>query len=54
MKIILKVTKNQGFNNSLEDPIFEKPKWGIKLNPNLFGVKQTTSLTLFEPMSTLQ
>ena len=27
-KILLKVTKNQGFNLSLEDTFFEKPRWG--------------------------
>ena len=28
LKIILKVTKNQGFNVSLEDTFFEKPQGG--------------------------
>ena len=34
-KIILKVTKNQGFTLSLEDTFFEKPKGGggVKLTP---------------------
>ena len=27
LKIILKVTKNQGFTLSLEDTFFEKPPW---------------------------
>ena len=32
LKIILKVTKNQGFTLSLEDTFFEKPQgWGVKL-----------------------
>ena len=32
-KIILKVTKNQGFTLSLEDNFFEKPKGGGQLGP---------------------
>ena len=28
VKIILKVTKNQGFNLCLEDTFFEKPQYG--------------------------
>ena len=28
LKIILKVTKNQGFSLSLENMLFEKPQWG--------------------------
>ena len=31
LKIILKVTKNQGFSLSLEDTLFEKPQRGVKL-----------------------
>ena len=40
-KIILKVTKNQGFTLSLEDKFFRKPQGGTKLNPspNRFKVK---------------
>ena len=34
LKIILKVTKNQGFSLSLEDTLFEKPQGGgVKLIP---------------------
>ena len=35
LKIILKVTKNQGFTLSLEDTFFEKPQvgGGVKLTP---------------------
>ena len=32
-KIILTVTKNQGFILSLKDTIFEKPQGGVKLTP---------------------
>ena len=32
-KIILKVTKKQDFNLSLQDTFFEKPQGGVKLNP---------------------
>ena len=36
-KIILEVTKNQGFTLSLEDTIFEKPQGGqIYPTPQLF------------------
>ena len=35
LKIILKVTKNQGFSLSLEDSFFEKPQEGVKLTPLL-------------------
>ena len=31
VKIILKVTKNEGFTLSLEDTFFEKPQGGVKL-----------------------
>ena len=46
LKIILKVTKNQGFTLSVEDAFFEKPQgggWGVKLtppSPSSFRVKQ--------------
>ena len=33
LKIILKVTKNQGFSLFLEDTLFEKPQGGTKLTP---------------------
>ena len=33
LKIILKVTKHQGFSLSLEDTLFEKPQGGVKLTP---------------------
>ena len=33
LKIILKVTKNQGFTLSLEDAFFEKPLGAVKLTP---------------------
>ena len=36
LKIILKVTKNQGFSLSLEDTLFEKPQ-GL---PAVLGLKQ--------------
>ena len=43
LKIILKVTKNQGFTLSLEDAIFEKPQGGgggqIDLPPSRFRIK---------------
>ena len=32
-KIILKVTKNQGFTLSLEDTFFEKPQGGCQIDP---------------------
>ena len=32
-KIILKVTKNEGFALSLEDTIFEKPQGGGQIDP---------------------
>ena len=35
-KIILKVTKNQGFTLSLEDLFFKKPQEGVKLTPPPF------------------
>ena len=41
-KIILKVTKSQGFTLFLEDTIFEKPQgeWGFKLTPPaILGLK---------------
>ena len=49
LKIILKVTKNQGFALSLEDTFFVKPQWGVKLTsptpttPRRFRVKCTGS-----------
>ena len=33
LKIILKVTKNQGLTFSLEDTIFEKPQEGSQIDP---------------------
>ena len=39
LKIILKVTKNQGFSLSLEDTLFEKPHGGqvaLPPTPQLF------------------
>ena len=33
-KIVLKVTKKQGFILSLEDTFFEKPQGGVKLTPS--------------------
>ena len=33
-KILLKVTKNEGFTLSLEDTFFEKPQGEIKLTPS--------------------
>ena len=33
-KIMLQVTKNQGFILSLEDTFFEKPQGGVKLTPS--------------------
>ena len=47
LKIILKVTKNQGFSLSVEDKFFEKPQGGIKLTappPSRFRVKILSSL----------
>ena len=39
LKIILKVTKNQGFNLSLEDTFFEKPQGGqTDLPPAVLGL----------------
>ena len=35
LKIMLKVTKNQGFSLSLEDALFQKPQGGVKLIPPL-------------------
>ena len=32
--IILKVTKSQGFNLTLEDTLFENPQGGVKLTPS--------------------
>ena len=34
LKIILRVTKNQGFTLSLEEKFFEKPQGGVKLTPS--------------------
>ena len=34
--IILKVTKNQGFNLTLEGTVLEKPQVRVKLTPQLF------------------
>ena len=43
LMIILKVTKKQGFNLSLENTLLEKPQEWVKLNPlpspSLFTVK---------------
>ena len=43
LKIILKVTKNQGFTLSVEDTFFEKPQdGGVKLTlplPAVLGLK---------------
>ena len=33
LKIILKMTKNQGFTLSLEDTFFKKPQGGSQINP---------------------
>ena len=33
LKIVVKVTKNQGFTKSLENTILKKPQ-GVKLNPH--------------------
>ena len=33
LKIILKVTKKQGFSLSLEDTLFEKPQGGGQIDP---------------------
>ena len=32
LKVILKITKNQGFTLSLEDTLFEKPQGGQMVN----------------------
>ena len=48
LKIILKVTKNQGFTLSLEDTFFEKPQRGFKLTPpRRFRVNESSKLTTF-------
>ena len=49
LKIILKVTKNQGFSLSLEDTFFEKPHGeggGVKLTPSRFRVKIDLTLVV--------
>ena len=33
LKIILKVTKNQGLALSVEDTFFEKPQGGVQIDP---------------------
>ena len=39
LMIILKITKNQGFNLSLEDTVFEKPQGGQIDPPFVLGLK---------------
>ena len=39
LKIMLKVTKNQGFTLSVENCFCEKPQGGVKLTPSHFRVK---------------
>ena len=46
LKIILKVTKNQGFTFSLEDTFFEKPQGGggqIDSSPAVLGLKHLSN-----------
>ena len=44
-KIILKVTKSQGFTLSLEDTFFKKPQEGVKLTPpSRFRVKNSSQI----------
>ena len=46
-KIILKVTKNQGFTLSLEDTFFEKPQGDRIDTPSRFRVKQNPFVNLY-------
>ena len=55
LKIILKVTKNQGFSIYLEDKLFEKPRGegGVKLTPSRFRVKALSHFIVVVSYGTL-
>ena len=44
LKIVLKVTKSQGFTLSLEDTFLEKPKGVVKLTPSLLAILGLTEI----------
>ena len=53
LKIILKLTKNQGFTLSLEDKFFEKPQGGSNWPPSRFRVKRGEHIPCGYSMSTI-
>ena len=46
LKIILKVTKNQGFTFSLKDTFFEKPQGGGQFDPSPPAISELNQLNL--------
>ena len=51
-KIILKVTKNQGFTLSLEDTFFEKPGGGVKKIQKMVGFLPSISRCKYKQRKT--
>ena len=53
LKIILKVTKNQGFSLCLEDTLFEKPQGGVRLTHTHPPPPTTTAVKVDKKINTL-